>query len=41
MKAKSEIAEKVLKNKGILYINRNNKTVRKLKFTKKLNVVKY
>jgi hypothetical protein len=41
MKAKSEIAEKVLENKGTLYINWDNKNVRKLKFSKHLNVIKY
>ncbi len=38
---KSEIAESVLKNNWILYINWNNKQIRKLKFSKNLNIVKY
>jgi hypothetical protein len=41
MKAKSEIALKVLENHGTLYINWDNKNIRKLKFSKKLNIVKY
>ncbi len=38
---KCEIAESVLKNKGILYINWNNSNIRKAKFDKKLKIVKY
>jgi UDP-N-acetylmuramoyl-tripeptide--D-alanyl-D-alanine ligase len=41
MEAKNEIAEKVLENKWILYINRDNKIIKKLKFNKRLNVVRY
>jgi UDP-N-acetylmuramoyl-tripeptide--D-alanyl-D-alanine ligase len=39
--AKAEIAEKVLKNEWNLYINRENEHIRKIKFNKKLNTVKY
>lgn len=41
IKWKSEIQEKVLKNKWVLYINWNNENIRKVKFNKKLNIVKY
>jgi len=41
VKAKSEIAESVLKNNWILYINIDNKEIAKAKFPKKLNIVKY
>jgi hypothetical protein len=41
MKAKSEVAMKVLENNGILYINRDNKRIRELKFNKRLKVVRY
>lgn len=41
IKAKSEIAEKVLENNGILYINWANENIKKSKFNKKLNIVKY
>ncbi len=38
---KSEIAESVLRNKWILYINWDNKHIKKACFDKKLNIVKY
>ena len=38
---KSEIQESVLKNDGILYINWDNENIRKTKFDKKLNLIKY
>lgn len=38
---KSEIANSVLKNKWKLYINRNDKFIRKIEFAKKLDIVKY
>ncbi len=41
IKGKSEIANSVLKNNGILYINWDNKEIKKAKFNKKLNIVKY
>ena len=41
IKAKSEIAEKILKNNGVLYINYDNENIRKIKFDKKLNIIKY
>jgi len=41
IKAKSEIANKVLENKWILYVNWDNKNISKAKFSKKLNIVTY
>ncbi|MDD3793547.1 MAG: Mur ligase family protein [Candidatus Gracilibacteria bacterium] len=41
IKGKSEIAKKVLENKGILYINWDDKNIKKASFNKKLNIVKY
>lgn len=41
IKGKSEIAKKVLENKWILYINWDDKNIRKANFNKKLNIVKY
>lgn len=38
---KSEIWNSVLKNSWTLYINRDNENIRKTKFNKKLNIVKY
>ena len=38
---KSEIANKILKNKWKLYLNWNNKLIRKTHFNKKLELVKY
>ena len=38
---KTEIAESVLKNNWILYINWDDKNIRKAKLNKKLNIVKY
>jgi UDP-N-acetylmuramoyl-tripeptide--D-alanyl-D-alanine ligase len=39
--AKSEIAQKVLKNNWTLYINWDNEIIRNIKFDKNLNIVKY
>ncbi len=39
--AKSEIANKVLENNWILYVNWDNKNIKKAKFNKKLNIVTY
>lgn len=41
IKAKSEISKKVLENNGILYVNWDDKNIKKIKFNKKLNVIKY
>lgn len=41
MKWKSEIAEKVLENNGKLYINWNNKLIKKIDFDKNLDIVRY
>jgi len=41
IKAKSEIANKVLENDWILYINWDNKNIKKAKFNKKLKIVSY
>ena len=41
IKWKSEIAKKVLENKWVLYVNWDDKNIRKVKFNKKLNLIKY
>ncbi|MDD2907348.1 MAG: Mur ligase family protein [Candidatus Gracilibacteria bacterium] len=41
IKGKSEIASKVLENKGTLYINGDDKNISKAKFNKKTNIVTY
>ncbi len=41
IKWKSEIANSVLKNDGVLYVNWDNKEIKKADFPKKLNIVKY
>ncbi len=40
-KGKSELANNILKNDWILYINWNNKLIRETKFNKNLNIIKY
>ncbi len=41
IKAKSEIQNSIIKNNWILYINYDNKKISKIKFQKKLNIIKY
>ena len=41
VKGKTEIAESVLKNGWILYVNIDNSEISKVKFPKKLNLIKY
>lgn len=41
IKAKLEIKEQIIKNKWTLYVNFDNKEISKIKFPKKINLVKY
>ncbi|MFK7780418.1 MAG: UDP-N-acetylmuramoyl-tripeptide--D-alanyl-D-alanine ligase [Candidatus Gracilibacteria bacterium] len=38
---KAEIANSILKNKGILYVNWDDNFIREIEFNKKLNIIKY